>query len=103
MPFHFKYDGKQVDIDDVPLSVYADIEDATKVTWYQLSAAPARYARAAELLAKECAKIVGVTLPPLTPAMLVDVFDLVEEPNRPVEYTDGMPDPKAEGSEPGTT
>lgn len=103
MSFHFKYEGADVDIDDVPLSVYAQIEKETDVSWFQLQRSPLRYADAGERLAKACARIAGVELPELTPRLLVEVFDLVEGENRPSEYQEGMPDPKAEGSEPVTT
>lgn len=103
MPIVFKYDDQSVDIEEVPLAVYGEIEKQTKVPWYDLAASPMRHAVAGELLAKECAKIAGVDLPPLTPRLLVKVFDVVKESNVPTEFEDGMPDPKAKGSEPETT
>lgn len=103
MSFHFRYEGCDVDIDDVPLARYAEIEKATGVEWYRLQRSPLAFAAAGEQLAKVCAEIGGVSLPPLTPRLLVEVFELVDEPNLPAEYSDGMPDPKAEGSEPATT
>ena len=104
MPFEFRYGGKAVDIEDVPLETFVSIEADTGVEWFRLTAAPARYAKAANLLAQACAKQLGIDdFPPLTPKLLVEVFELVEEPNKPVEYEDGMPDPKAADSEAATT
>ena len=101
--FHFRYEGHDVDIDDVPLSVYAEIEKVTTVRWFDLQRSPVRYADAGAMLAKACADIAGVELTTLTPRLFVDVFELVDAENRPTEYDDGMPDPKATASDQGTT
>lgn len=103
MGFKFIHDGKSMDIDDVPLSVYATIEAETKVAWYDLCLSPARHAAAGEQLAKACAQRLGVELPELTPRLLVEVFKFDQEESRPTEWSDGMPDPKAQDSEPETT
>ena len=68
-----------------------------------MTSAPARYAKAATLLAQACAKQLEVDLPALTPKLLVQVFELVDEPNKPSEYDEGMPDPKAADSGAATT
>lgn len=98
MPYYFRSGGKQVSVDDMPLSVYADIEKSTGVAWYDLTTVPPRHAAAAEQLAKACAAHLGVECPDLTPKRLVDVFVIEEAEDLPTEWTDGMPDPKAEGS-----
>lgn len=103
MPFEFRYGGKTVDIEEMPLDVYVKIEAETGVAWYQLSAAPARYARAASMLAAECAKHLEIDPPKMTPKALIQMFELVDEPNKPTEYEDGLPDPKAADSEAATT
>lgn len=95
MPFEFRSGGKSVDIEDIPLDVYVKIEAETEIPWYRLTSAPARYAKAGSLLAKACADHLGVECPTLTPKSLVTMFELVEEPNTPTQYEDGMPDPKA--------
>ena len=100
--FEFTHDGKSIGLDDVPLSVYADIEKETGVAWFDLSVSPMRYAAAGAMLAAACAKQLGVELPEMTPRTLVDVFNLRESESRPTEWTDGMPDPKAEDSDPET-
>lgn len=103
MPIVFQYDGHELDIDDVPLSTYAEIERATGVEWYRLSANPLQFAAAGEALAKACAARLNVELPTLTPRILVDLFDMRVGENRPTEYDEGVPDPKAKGSGPATT
>jgi hypothetical protein len=93
VPIKFEYDGKSMDPEDLPLTVFADIEDATGVTWYNLGMMPLRYAKAGEMLARECAKVVGVEIPdPLTPKVFSQLFEVTDEPNLPVEMSDGMPD-----------
>lgn len=105
MAIEFRYDGKSIDLDDVPLDVYVKIENETKVPWYQLAGAPALHAAAGQMLARECSALIGVELPAkLTPRIILDVFDKTEEPdNRPDEFDEGIPVPKAEASEPATT
>ncbi len=96
MPIIFEYDGKSIDVDDVPLEVYETIKKKTGDEWYTVAGRPMANAAGGKLLAEECAKLLGVELPsPMTPRILVDVFKVVEESNLPAEYTDGMPDPKA--------
>lgn len=103
MPIIFSHNDHELDIDDVPLSVYAEIEKAHGVPWYKLTANPMQFAAAGEALAKACATQVGVELPALTPKLLVKLFEVRTGENRPTEYDEGMPDPKAKGSEPETT
>jgi len=95
MPFYFIHDDKSLDVEDVPLDVYVDIEAKTGVAWYQLTVSPPRHAAAAALLAEACAKQLGVSAPKLTPKTLTSVFELLDETSRPTEFSDGMPDPKA--------
>lgn len=100
--FHFQFEGHDVDIEDVPLGKYADIETKTSVRWFDLQRSPLRHAAAGEMLAKACAEIAGVTLPdPLTPRVFVELFKLIEDDNLPI-YEDGIPDPKAGDTEPET-
>lgn len=104
MPIMFKFDGKTLDVDDVPMETYAAIEKTTSISWYRLTQSPMAHAAAGPMLARRCAEMLGVTLPdPITPKILVTLFEVVEEENRPTEYSDGMPDPKALDIELGTT
>lgn len=103
MPILFVHDGKEFDIDDVPLADYAQIERDHGTPWWKLCANPMQYAGAGEALARICARLAGVDLPTLTPRLLVKLFEVRAGENRPTEYNDGMPDPKAQGSGPETT
>lgn len=104
MPIVFTYDDQTLDVDDVPMDVYADIQKRTGVEWYQLSARPMAHAAAGQMLARECAQLLGVELPDkLTPKLFVKLFDVVEEPNLPTEFEEGMPDPLVRGSDQETT
>lgn len=105
MAVYFTHDDHELDVDDVPMETYADIEKKTGIAWYRLTQAPAAHAAAGPMLAQRCAEMVGVTLPdPITPKVLVDLFDVREdEDNLPSEFEDGMPDPKAAATEPETT
>ena len=104
MPVMFRYEGVEIDIDDIAMETYATIEKATSVPWYRLTQAPGAHAAAGPMLARACAELLGVTLPdPITPKIMVTLFEVVEEPNRPAEFSDGMPDRKAQDSETETT
>lgn len=105
MAVYFTHDGKELDVDDVPMDVYADIEKKTGIAWYRLTQAPAGHAAAGPLLAQRCADMLEVVLPdPITPKVLVDLFDVREDDvTVPSEFEDGMPDPKAEGIDRETT
>lgn len=104
MPIVFTFDGKELDLDDISMDDYAAIEKTTSVPWYRLTQSPMSHAAAGPMLARRCAEILGVTLPdPITPRLIVTLFDVREEPNLPSEFTDGVPDPKAQEPDPETT
>lgn len=104
MPVMFRLEGQELDLDDMPLDVYADIEKETGVPWYRLTANPMAHAAAVVVLVKKCAERLGVEPPAtLTPKLLVDMFEVVSEPNLPTEYNEGIPDPKAPEEDPETT
>lgn len=101
----FTHDGKELDVDDVPMSVYAEIERDAGLPWHVVTRTPMALSQAGPMLAQACAKILDVELPDeITPRVLVTLFEVRDnEVNRPGEFSDGMPDPKAEGSDPATT
>jgi hypothetical protein len=104
MPIFFTHNGARLDIEDLPLEVYASIQDATGLQWWEVAANPMRHAKAGELLFRAAAKHVGVDVPdPVTVRVLTAGFTVdTDVKNLPDEYTDGIPDPKAE-AEPATT
>ncbi len=103
MPWQFSYEDHKVFIDDLPLDKFVEIEKETGIEWFRLSRSPLLYAEAGKMVAEACAELAGVEMPPLTPRTFSDLFDLVDEPESPTEFTDGVPDPKAPDTEPGTT
>lgn len=103
MPIMFVFDGARLDVDDVPLDVYAKIHAETGLEWWEVAPSPMRSAKAAPLLFAACCELTGKTAPEkLTPRILTDSFKVETGENRAQEYTDGIPDPKAE-DEPETT
>lgn len=103
MPWIFEYDGKSIDIEDLPLSVYADIQKETGTFWAEVGASPFRNPQAALMLIDACSAELGVEVPTVTPKTLVTLFRLDETPNRPEQYQDKLPDPKAADSDQATT
>jgi hypothetical protein len=93
-------DGQLVRCDDLPLEVYATIADKTGIHWHQLLNAPIRQERAGELLYRAACESVQQTPKALSVREFADIFELVED-DMPVEFSDGIPDPKADG--PATT
>jgi hypothetical protein len=103
MPVYFIHAGARLDVDDIPLDVYAKIHAETGIDWYKVAANPLRDAKAGEMLIRAACGIAGVAVPEqVTPNVLVASFEYVDGENRATEYNDGIPDPKAE-DEPETT
>jgi hypothetical protein len=103
MPAYFVHGGARLDVDDIPLEVYANIHAATGLEWWEVSPSPMRNTKAAQLLFAAACDITGVAAPdPLTPRTLFAGFVIEDGENRATDYNDGIPDPKAE-DEPETT
>ena len=93
--------GRQVRVEHLPLEAYERIFDATGIHWFEVSGAPLRHEKAGRLLYGECCLSVGDEPAPLTLRGFVDAFDALPEDDLPDTFTDGVPDPKADG--PATT
>jgi hypothetical protein len=103
MPIFFTHAGARLDVEDVPLDVYAEIFDQTSLDWWQVAVNPMRHTKAAKMLVEACAKHAGVEVGIVTPRVLVAAFTVDEDAKTmPDEFTDGIPDPKAEDA-PATT
>ena len=84
--------GKAIDIEDIPMSVYAEIETATGVGWFTLLVNPLRHAAASVMLIEAAAKILEVDCPPLNPKTFLSTFEVVADADsRPEAYEDGLP------------
>jgi len=104
MPIFFEYDGKRMDIEDLPLSEYAKIADATGKQWWQITTAhPATDAKVVGMLVVACAKHLGADTPELTPRSVVGMFKVEATESVPSVNVDGIPDPKAPEPEQATT
>jgi hypothetical protein len=104
LPIYFTHNGARLDIEDIPLEVFASIKDQTGLEWWDVVSNPMRHSRAGELLCRAAAKQAGVECPEIiTPRVLIAAFTVDNDTkNFPDEYTDGIPDPKA-GADPVTT
>lgn len=98
--YYFKWDGKELCVQDLPLEVFEEIELATGVGYPALIANPFRTtAQAQRMLVEKCAATLGITMPAITPRLVLEVFDLGPDVV-PDLYRDGVAVPKA--SEPAT-
>ncbi len=96
--------GKVVLIEDLPIEKLEEITVGAGLEprdWFAVAYSPAVYPCAAVALLKVCAAHVGDPEPPagyITVGNVLKVFTKVED-DLPTSYTDGMPDPKADGQE----
>ncbi len=98
MAIYVKLDDKRVDIEDIPMSEYVAIEDATGVGWVALASNPFQVkAAAAVMLIEAAARTIGVDAPVLTPRSVVGAFDLLPTEDSRPELEDGLPAPGPDG------
>ena len=102
MPFAVNTPGGQVQLMDLPLEVLEKLEADTGRRWAQLLTTPGWDAKSIRCIYAACCAQKGVDPLPLTPRSLTgDDAVIVEVPDdMPTSYTDGLPDPKAEGETP---
>lgn len=99
MPFAVNTPAGQVQLMDLPWEVLEQLESDTGRRWGQLLTAPGWDAKSVRLIYAACCAAKGVEPRQLTPRDMVgDSPVFVEVPDDlPTSYTDGIPDPKAEG------
>ncbi len=101
--YYFRFGGKELCIEDLPMSLYKEIEDATEASWKVLVTNPFLHDAGALMLAGKCAERLGVELPdPMTPRVLMGLFVLGPDVV-PDMYSNGVAVPKASASETTTT
>lgn len=101
--YYFKWDGKELCIQDLPLAVFEEIERETSVGYPALIANPFRAtSQAQRMLIEQCALVLELTLPPVTPRLALKVFDLGPDVV-PDLFQNGVAVPKASASETTTT
>jgi hypothetical protein len=105
MPILYVHDKGEFDIDDLPLERWVAIQKTTGRKWRECVGVHLfEDVEIAMAVLDECAAETGSTLKPrLTLADLFTVFKVTPADNRPSEFNEGIPDPKAEDSEPATT
>ena len=103
MPFYFKHSGKQIDLEDLPLTRWVTIQEQTGRQWHEvLGANVLGDAKVASAVAEQAAAELGIELPALSLRQMLDVIVFQPADNLPAEYQDGIPDPKAAATEPAT-
>lgn len=102
MPFAVNTPGGQVHLMDLPLEVLEQLEVDTGRRYSQLLGSPGWDAKSIRCIYAAACAFNGSTPEQLTPRKLIGTNDadaiIVEVSDElPTSYTDGMPDPKAEG------
>lgn len=105
MPFVYCNAGVEFDIEELPLDRWIEVQKATGLQWHQcLTQNMLGDVTVAKAVLAACAAETGTTLPErITVKTMIDLIQWREGENTPQQYTEGIPDPKASGSEPATT
>lgn len=104
MPFFYVNGDTRFDIEDLPLDRWITIQKATGLQWHQcVGRNLLGNAEVAKAVLVECAAETGTDLPSLTVRKMVALFEFEDREDRPVEYNDGLPDPKAKATDQETT
>jgi hypothetical protein len=100
----FKHDGVSYDVEELPLDRWIKIQEQTGRQWHEcLNKTLLADAKVAKAVLEACAAEAGVTLPALTVKTMMQLFRFDAVENTPVQYNEGIPDPKAKGSDLATT
>lgn len=104
MPFYFNHAAGKLDLEDMPLDRWIAIQSETGLQWHEvLSGVSIVDAKVATVVIREACAHLGIEVPALTLRSLLKAITFEQIENVPEQYTDGIPDPKAQGSEPVTT
>lgn len=105
MPFYYVNGSTEFDIEELPLDRWIEIQKVTGKEWHQcLNRTLFGNLLVAKAVLEACAAETSTTLP--SPMKIKDVLQLLshrQAENTPSQYNEGVPDPKAKGSEPETT
>jgi hypothetical protein len=95
MPWIIHLPDVDVDVEDVPLSVFAEVEKQTGVSWFNAAGRPLQNASVACLLVSLVAEQRSVEAPTLTPKSVFQIVEFVEE--KPEDFpTPGIEDAPTE-------
>lgn len=106
MPFVCSINGTDVQLQDLPMGVWADIERLCRdagdpIVWHEVLVAPIRSPIAGPALVRRCAEHAGIEAPTdITPKLMVESFSWRDE-DLPTEYENEVPPEGDDGSTPG--
>lgn len=105
MPFVYCNAGVEFDIEELPLDRWIEVQKATGLQWHQcLTQNMLGDVTVAKAVLAACAAETGTTLPErITVKTMIDLIQWRAGENTPQQFNEGIPDPKAQGSEPATT
>lgn len=105
MPFVYCNAGVEFDIEELPLDRWIEVQKATGLQWHQcLTQNMLGDVTVAKAVLAACAVETGTTLPErITVKTMIDLIQWRAGENTPQQFNEGIPDPKAQGSEPATT
>jgi hypothetical protein len=105
VPFVYCNAGVEFDIEELPLDRWIEVQKATGLQWHQcLTQNMLGDVTVAKAVLDACAAETGTTLPArLTVKTMIELIQWRSGENTPQQFSEGLPDPKAQGSEPATT
>lgn len=109
MTIYYRSGDTRFDLEKLSINDLITIQDATGKMWHQAFSRGTLVGdlKVAKAVIEQCAKRTNTPTPDFDVININDllggVFEVDDGDNRPSEFTDGMPDPKAPGSEPETT
>lgn len=104
MPFYFQHDGHKVNLEDLPLDRWITIEKECDEPWPEiLSGKVIGDSLVAKAVIGQACEHLGIPTPQLTLRNVVDMITFERDESVPEQFNDGIPDPKAQASEPATT
>lgn len=105
MPFFYVNGSTDYDIEELPIDRWIEIQKATGLKWHQcLSQNLLGDVTVAKAVLEACAAETATTLPErITVKTMIELIQWREGENTPQQFNEGIPDPKAQGSEPATT
>lgn len=105
MPFYFQHESCRLNLEELPLDRWIKIEEECGLQWPDVLTGKfvVGDAKVAKAVIVQAAEHCGVTLPTLTLKNVVGMITYEPTEAIPEQFNDGIPDPKASGSDPVTT
>lgn len=91
------------DVEELPLDRWIEIQRVTGKQWHEcLSQQLLGDVLVAKAVLEACAAETGSVLPALTVKSVLKLFKFSDDESVPSQFSEGIPDPKVEGSDPVT-